>query len=94
MSKVRTLESFDKRDLIEFINQRLFFYRLDGERMPRELSWIEADRKFKELGVKMDALQAEMAKCSLPQDWLKYKELSDKWDAANRAWNRVYKGLA
>jgi len=93
MSKVRTLESFDKKDLIEFIKQRLFFYRNDSERMHRELSWIEANRKFEELGAKMDALQAEMAKCSLPQDWIKYRELSDKWDAANRAWNRTHKGL-
>lgn len=93
MSKVRTLESFDKKDLIEFIKQRLFFYGRGGERPLRELSWIEADRKFKELGVKMDALQAEMAKCSLPQDWSKYKELSDKWEAANRVWDRTSKGL-
>jgi hypothetical protein len=42
----------------------------------------------------MDALQAEMAECSLPQDWRKYKELSDKWEAANRAWDRTHKGLA
>lgn len=93
MNKVRTLESFDKKDLIEFIKQRLFFYCNAGERMYRELSWIEANRKFAELGAKMDTLQAEMAKCSLPQDWKKYRELSDKWDAANRAWSRIHKGL-
>ena len=93
MSKVRTLESFDKKDLIEFIEQSSFFWGRDGGRTVRDLSWIEGNRKFNELSAKMDALQAEMAKCSLPQDWLKYKDLSDKWEAANRAWDRTHKGL-
>jgi len=93
MSAPRTLESFSKQDLIEFIKKSMAFYFNGGERMVLELSWIEGNRKFNELSAKMDALQAEMAKCSLPQDWLKYKDLSDKWEAANRVWDRTYKGL-
>jgi hypothetical protein len=93
MSAPRTLESFSKQDLIAFIKKSMAFYINGGERMVRELSWIEGNRKFDELGAKMDALQAEMAKCSLPQDWRKYKDLSDKWEAANRAWDRTHKRL-
>jgi hypothetical protein len=93
MSAPRTLESFSKQDLIEFIKKSMAFYINGSERMVRELSWIEGNRKSNELGAKMDALQAEMAKCSLPQDWPKYKDLSDKWEAASRAWDRTHKGL-
>lgn len=93
MSAPRTLESFSKQDLIAFIKKSMAFYINGGEWMVRELSWIEGNRKFDELGAKMDALQAEMAKCSLPQDWRKYKDLSDKWEAANRAWDRAHKRL-
>lgn len=94
MSSPRTLESFSKQDLIEFIKGSSFFWDRNGEQMIHELAGIERERKFKELGAKMDHLQAEMAKCVLPQDWRKYKELADKWTAADRAWTRTYKDWA
>lgn len=94
MSKVRTLESFDKKDLIEFIKRTRSSFARDGERMMvYDLTSIEFNRKSGELAAKMDALHAGMTELSLPQDWSKYKELSDKWKATSRAWDRLYKGL-
>lgn len=94
MSAPRTLESFSKQDLIRFIKKGWLFCFEGEERVVRELSWIEYDRKSTELLAKMDALHADMAECHLPQDWGKYKELSDKWDATSRALSRLNKGLA
>ncbi|KAF5046495.1 hypothetical protein DSECCO2_470140 [anaerobic digester metagenome] len=92
MSAPRTLESFSKQDLVEFIKNSSFFWGRNGEQMIHKLAGIERVRKFKELDAKLAALQAEMANCDLPQDWKKYKDLSEKWNAACRAWDRTYKG--
>lgn len=93
MSKVRTLESFSKQDLIHFIIKSGAFCSGGEERVVRELFWIELERKSTELNTKMDALQAEIDECSLSQDWSKYRDLSHKWGAASRALSRLYKGL-
>lgn len=91
--KDRDLESFSKQDLIEYIKKSARFL-CANEQVIRDLSWIEHDRKFKELDVKMAALEAEMDKCQLPQDWSKYEDLSNKWAAASRAYSRNIKDLA
>lgn len=90
MSAPRALESFSKQDLVRFIKSRW----LDEERVVRELSWIERDRKCEELTTKMDALHAELAECSPLRDWRRYKELSDQWDAVSRALSRLSKSVS
>ena len=94
MSAPRTLESFSKQDLIEFIKKSMAFNSKGEERVVRELSWVEYNRKSTELSANMDALHADLAECHLPQDWGKYKELSDQWDATSRALDRLRKGIA
>lgn len=94
MSTERTLESFDKKDLIEFIKKSPRFFTAGGERTIRDLSWIEYNRKYKELTTKLDVLDAELAGCLLPQGWGKYTELSDQWGAVSRALSRLFKGVA
>lgn len=94
MSAPRALESFSKQDLVAFIKKSGLFCFEGEARVVRELSWIEYDRKSKELVTKMDALHAELAECSPLRDWRRYKELSDQWDAASRTLTRLHKSAS
>lgn len=86
MSKERTLESFSKQDLVTYIKQRWPFAH---DRIA-EMERIEWQRKEKEIEDRMIELETKMKTLSLPRDWNEYKILSGKWDAARRAWDRLY----
>lgn len=89
MSTERTLESFDKKDLVQLIQRR--FFRLDRSLL--ELESIERDRKGEVLMAKMEALELEMRgslSSSPTPDFQRYKDLSKKWDQASKAYAKLY----
>lgn len=86
MSKMRTLESFDKQDMITLLIRRLFY----SDETIRELTYIERERKSNELLAQMDALQADMSLLRLPHDFEQYKALSAKWDRASTAHDKLW----
>lgn len=85
MSEKRTLESFDKKDLVELIRRRLFYH----DRCIPELTLIEFNRKGDALNAQMDALEAEMQSFRASEDWPRYDALSKKWDRASKAYDKL-----
>ena len=86
MTTPRTLESFDKQDMITLLKRRLFY----SDETIRELTYIERERKGDELLAQMDALQADMSLLRLPHDFEQYKALSTKWDRASKALDKLW----
>jgi len=86
VSTERTLESFDKKDLIQLIQRR--FFSLDRSLL--ELTSIERERKGAALMAQMETLESAMAEITLPVDWERHTALSEKWNKASKAWSKLY----
>lgn len=80
--KRRTVESFSKSVLVEYIKGRCWI-------KIEELESIERNQKVQQCLDRMESASKEKAALTLPKDFQRWSKLNDVWDAATVEFDKL-----